>query len=148
MRSILMVVGGLASTYIGVQTFDLPKNAQQVSAIQDTAKFDLHTAGLIEVDRDSKKPIIWKLSVRQNDGQCSTSFISDTNYQIAFQGDKTCNTFAPQLDQLQALTINEYGNITLTGNDGKKLVEFMESESTNQESVWPQYPLMTLTRVD
>ena len=147
MRSLLMAIGCLGAAFIALQFYNLP---QDIRSAHDYGAIDNVMTGAVAkpISAKNNKTLIWKLSVQSNASPCTTSFISDINQKIALHTANNCIEFLPQLDQLSGLFVDKNGDITLTGAGGKKLATFIESESSELQSIWPQYPLMTLARID
>jgi len=106
-----------------------------------------HTGAIKPIEK-SADDIVWQLTISGIDNQCTGSFTAQMENLVSSQTMKNCIGVFPDLEFLASIGMDTNGDITLFHENGSKLVEFMESESTYHESFWPAHPLMTLAKAD
>ena len=95
----------------------------------------------------NENPLIWHLSVRESSGECTASFVANSNQLSAADISADCANTLPDLPRLSKFETNANGDIIFYHEDGTKFAQFMESESAEHESYWPAHPLMSLVGV-
>jgi len=135
MKTSLLFLGALSAVFVGVRNID-------------DLSFAAPETTSISWDSESSEPATWKLSISDSASNCTTSFVSDSKKSVKIKSGTNCAKALPGLQKIATIRTNANGDIILYSKDGTRLAQFMESETLAHESIWPQYPLMTLARVD
>lgn len=135
MQTSLAFLGVLSSVLIGSQFVDEAKIANPVQKASYTPDQTSNTA-------------VWKITVTGSNTSCDITSAIGSNTIVATRHITACNEAIPGIIKLGKIDINPTGDIALVSKSGKILARFMESESDSHESVWPKYPLMTLTQIN
>ncbi|MCF6322532.1 MAG: hypothetical protein L3J32_12300 [Rhizobiaceae bacterium] len=135
MKTSLIFLGGLSLVFAGVQNF----NGSSPATVEPAS---------ISFANINAEKVAWKLSISNASNECIASLVSDATKTIEINSDTNCATALPGLDKIATIRTDSNGDITLYSKDGSKLAQFIESESSVHESIWPQYPLMTLARIN
>ena len=131
MHKTLYILGVLSALLIGDQVYAQWTNPQ----------LDNTHVGAISNDN---VPVTWKLSLGGGSQNRTFSYMPNRRQKIAMRSAIECEDFLSGLKQLTRMDTNANGDITLYGAGDRKLAKFMQSESGDHESFWPNYPLMTL----
>lgn len=94
------------------------------------------------------QPAKWHLTLLGEPSQCYFSLAPETNAIVKTKALDNCNTIIPELHDLASIKQNPNGDTVLLDKNGNRIVEFIETESTLHESIWPKYPLMTLAKIN
>lgn len=105
-----------------------------------------HKQAVTSTAETSLTPTIWKLELSGGETNCIVSFIPNSGDNIVLTSNNRCKDILPDLDRLSKINTDDNGDIILYASNNNIVARFIESESGLHESIWPQYPLMTLAQ--
>jgi len=135
MQTSLVFLGVLSFVAIGSQFVEQTNNSDHVQNASYSS------------DAISGSPK-WRVAILGSNVQCDIITVNKTKIMKISANAVLCDEAIPGINELGRIDTDLNANLTLYSTTGKKLAQFMESESGHYESVWPQYPLMTMVKVN
>lgn len=135
MQTSLAFLGVLSFVLVGSQFIDQTDNSERV---QNADYSNNAVSGSLK----------WQVTILGSNVQCNITTRNKAKNMTVSANKILCDEAIPGINELGRIDTDPNANLTLYSATGKKLAQFMESESGHYESVWPQYPLMTIVEIN
>ncbi|VAX04028.1 hypothetical protein MNBD_ALPHA03-813 [hydrothermal vent metagenome] len=135
MQTSLAFLSVLSFALIGSQFIDQPDNSEQVQNVDFSNN---------AVSGSPK----WQVTILGSNVQCDITTRNSAKNMTVSANKALCDEAIPGINELGRIDTDSNANLTLFSATGKRLAQFMESESGHYESIWPQYPLMTMAQIN